>query len=315
MQRIAKESLKDLQKSIKANGFLPIERIVVSKIDGTDRYLVIEGNRRVAALKNLREQSEASIEIPERVIDTFSAVPCVVVEDDGEFPFFKQTLMGIRHVGGIKEWGGYQRAKLIADLIDDHNIDSSEVSDRLGLSVQEVNRRYRAFSALKQMEEDEDYAEYVTPAMYPIFHEAISLPVVRNWLGWSNDSCSFNDETTLYQFYDLITPTPGEGGAKDKDPKLKTYSDVRELKRILPNTDAKTYLLDEGRSFLDALTVARKDELSRKWRTEVNEAASALEKIGALQVKNLTSDDIESITKLRDMAAQVLDIHETVSKR
>jgi hypothetical protein len=47
------ESLKD---SIVTNGYVPIEQIVVVKYDeqeGGARYLVVEGNRRVAAVKSL----------------------------------------------------------------------------------------------------------------------------------------------------------------------------------------------------------------------------------------------------------------------
>lgn len=52
--RLQDEGLRELQKSIVANGFLPIERIVVSPYPEADgKYLVIEGNRRVAALRGL----------------------------------------------------------------------------------------------------------------------------------------------------------------------------------------------------------------------------------------------------------------------
>lgn len=244
LQRLQKENLKELQKSIVANGFLPIERIVVTPYKHRDgMYLVLEGNRRVAALKGLREQDLAGIELPERVGKTFNAVPCIVAEDNEEFPFFKETLMGIRHVGGIKEWGGYQRAKLIADLHDDHQLDPTEISDRLGLSVQEVNRRYRAFKGLQQMEQHDDFAEYADPLMYPLFHEAISLPVVRTWLGWNPETLEFDNEETVAEFYSLITPTESEATGRKIDPKLKTYSDIRELKRIIPNDEAKSLLL------------------------------------------------------------------------
>lgn len=314
LQRLQKESLKELQKSVLANGFLPIERIVVTPyLNNDDVYLVIEGNRRVAALISLREQERSGIEIPERVSAVFDAVPCIVFEDDGEFPFFKETLMGVRHVGGIKEWGGYQRAKLIADLRDVHKLDSPEISDRLGLPLQEVNRRYRAFKALQQMELNEDFSEHADPAMYPLFHEAISLPVVRTWLGWNDQTTAFDNDEAQEQFYQLITPTIDQGTGRRTDAKLRTYSDVRELKRILPNNEAKSLLLDDSRTFLDALTIARKDELSKKWKSEVSEAATALQKIGALEVKNLTQDDVAAIENLRDMATQVLAIHTTVT--
>lgn len=243
LQRLQDEGLKELQKSIIANGFLPIERIVVVPHAAAEgQYLVIEGNRRVAALRGLRDQLNAGIEIPDNVTAVFDAVPCIVAADDPKFPFFRETLMGVRHVGGIKQWGGYQRAKLIVDLRDDHELEATEIADRLGLSVQEVNRRYRAFKALQQMELNEDYAEYANPSKYPLFHEAMSLPVVRTWLGWNDVDSKFDDLENEEQFYQLITPRRDEETGQAPQPKLKTYSDVRELKRILPNPEAKSLI-------------------------------------------------------------------------
>lgn len=314
LQRLQVEGLRELQKSIIANGFLPIERIVVAAHAGAeDQYLVIEGNRRVAALRGLRDQVNAGIEIPSNVTAVFDAVPCIVATDDPKFPFFRETLMGVRHVGGIKQWGGYQRAKLIVDLKDDHELEAPEIADRLGLSVQEVNRRYRAFKALQQMELNEDYAEYADPSKYPLFHEAMSLPVVRNWLGWNETDLKFDNVENEEHFYQLITPRQDEETGKSPPPKLKTFGDVRELKRILPNAEAKSLLFDETRTFLDALTIARKDEISKKWRSEVSEATQALQSIGAMELATLNADELATIKNLKSIVEHVLGLHSKIT--
>lgn len=313
LARLQKESLKELRASILANGFLPIERIVVTPYEHLEgKYLVIEGNRRVAALKTIQDQHAAGIEIPLGVLETLGAVPCVVTEDSDEFPHFKQTLMGIRHVGGIRPWGGYQRAKLIADLRDDHQLDGQTVAERLGLSVQEVNRRYRAYKALQQMQSNDEFGEFATPALYPLFHEAIAIPGVRDWLGWDGNTNKFISASNLDLFYGLITPYTDDETSTSRNPKLNTYSDVRELKNVMGNSEALSMLLNPDRSLLDALTIARKDELSRKWRSEVSEARTALEKISALEVKRFDAEDIEAIKQLRSVADQVIEIFDTL---
>lgn len=312
-QRLNEEGLSSLIDSIRSNGFLPIERIVVTPYEyAEDKFLVIEGNRRVAALLILQEQASSGIEIQRDLETVFSAVPCVVF-DGGEYPHFRETLMGVRHVGGIREWGGYQRAKLIADLIDKYSVDASEVSSQLGLRLGEVSRRYRAFKALEQMGESDEFGEYADPSMYPLFHELMSSPITRNWLGWNDQTLAFEKTDEAEQFFMLISPREVEG-QKTKKAKVRTYGDVRELKKIIPNSGALAMLLDESRTFLDALTVARKDELSRKWRSELTEASTALEKIGALEVKSFSSDDLDALANLREMIDQVLHIHRTVTK-
>jgi hypothetical protein len=74
--------------------------------------------------------------------------------------------MGVRHVSGIDQWGGYQRAKLVVELRDDFKLEAGEVAERLGMSTHEVNRRYRAFKALQQMLQDEEYLDFAKPEMY-----------------------------------------------------------------------------------------------------------------------------------------------------
>ena len=47
----------ELQYSILRNGFLPLDRIVVRPISGSNgKYVVVEGTRRLAALRFLRQQ-------------------------------------------------------------------------------------------------------------------------------------------------------------------------------------------------------------------------------------------------------------------
>ena len=313
--RLKGTGLRELRDSIVSNGFLPIERIVVTPYtegDAEDKYLVIEGNRRVASLKMIQDEAQGGVPIPATVVDVLSSVPCIVVEDEGQDAFFRETLMGIRHVGGIKQWGGYQRAKLIADLRDKHGLEGSDVAAKLGLSPREVNRRYRAFKALQQMRDNDDFGDFSEPSLYPIFHEAVERGEVREWLGWDAEDAKFKNEEALLQFYGLITPRQAEENGNELPPKIKAYGDVRQLKSILPNPDAKRYLLDADRTFLDALTVANRDDLSRKWRSELTEAVASLSNIGALEVANFSPADISLLDKLMDAATQIKQIHQAV---
>ena len=48
-----------LKENMKANGFLPIDRVVARRIDGAeDAYVVLEGNRRIAAAKSVKVEYE-----------------------------------------------------------------------------------------------------------------------------------------------------------------------------------------------------------------------------------------------------------------
>ena len=58
-----KANFMELVRSIATNGFIPADPIVVWKDEKNDRYYVAEGNRRVLALKLLRDPDKAPREI------------------------------------------------------------------------------------------------------------------------------------------------------------------------------------------------------------------------------------------------------------
>lgn len=315
-KRIRGEGLVELKNSIISNGFLAVERLVVrlyrERTDGAPLYLVLEGNRRLAALQWIKQDHEAGVNIPDNVLSVLEAVPVIVIDsDDDEGTYL--AIMGIRHVGGIKQWGGYQRAKLVADLRDLHGYDTTEVADRLGMTKHEVNRRYRALKALQQMQEDEEFADYATSAMYPLFHEAVSLPAVRTWLEWDDSAMEFQNEETLHEFYGLIAPLQHDEDSESGDgaptPKISTYSQVRELRSILGNGEASQLLLDPQRSFSEALAVAKAEELSRTWKSQVAEAVSALTSMSVLDLEGLDNDDLTLIERTREIADRLLATH------
>ncbi len=307
--RLGRENLRPLRDSIFSNGFLEIERIVVTPYDhAEEKYLVVEGNRRVAALLQLREEFDNGIDIPQNVVDVFAAVPCLVADEEGQVAFFREAIMGIRHVGGIKEWGGFQRAKLIADLYDVHELDPGSIGQRLGLSVQEVNRRYRAFRALKQMGDDEVYSEFASASMYPLFHEAVSLPLVREWLAWDGTAYEFQDDENREIFYQLITPR-NVGQDDEKEPKIRTFSEVRQLREILNNPDAKAELLNLDKDLVDAVAIATQGNIARRWRNEVTEAKSALTNIPGQEIQDFGAEEIQAINELITQAQNVLEMH------
>jgi len=314
VQERAYKTLKDtpklpqLKASILHNGFIPVERIVVTPYaPKPDLFVTIEGNRRLAALKWISEDHQAGVDVSSDVIAVLSAVPVIVVEGDAT-DLFKHALMGVRHVSGIDQWGGYQRAKLVVELKDEFELETGEVADRLGMDAKEVNRRYRAFKALQQMQDDEEFGAWAKPELYPLFHEAISLPVVREWLGWNETTLQFTKPEEREQFYSLISPESEDDHKHNA--KITTYGEVRELKHIVGNSEARAVLLDPARSFLDALTIAKRQELSKNWLASIAAAIDALTRISVLELQGSTAEERSEIAKLRDLSANTLDNYE-----
>jgi hypothetical protein len=69
-------------------------------------------------------------------------------------------------------------------------------------------------------------------------------------------------------------------------------------------------LVDPARSFLDALTIAKRDELSKNWISAIAGAIDALSRISVLELQASTQEQRNEIEKLRALAAKTLENYE-----
>jgi hypothetical protein len=260
--------LSALKDSILTNGYVPLEQIVVEKFDGegeTARYLVIEGNRRTAAVKTLlQDQKDGAADISETVLASLNLLPVIEISGtDEERKSYQQTLMAIRHIAGIREWGPYQQAKLVVELYEKGDHSFGAVSQQIGISSREVARRYRASKALQQMEDDDEFGEFASPRLYSFFHEAVSQPKVREWLHFSDETYLAEDVTARRAFYELMSPRIIEGDLYP--PKLQNATrQVRLLKEIVDKPVPLKILLDVERSFEDAVRAAEGESIQNE---------------------------------------------------
>src|SRR5438034_4143113 len=100
-----------LKQSIEKMGYLRVDRMVVIGLATPGKYMVVEGNRRLAAIKSLMGEVRAGeVDLDPAVEESMREIP--VVEISGGTPQEREeharNLQGIRHVAGIKRWGPYQ---------------------------------------------------------------------------------------------------------------------------------------------------------------------------------------------------------------
>jgi hypothetical protein len=252
--------LGPLRESIIANGFVPFEQIVVEayKPDAKPpQFVVVEGNRRAAAIRTiLRDHDGGALDLCPDVLE--SVMSLNVIEITGtkeERNKYQKTLMAIRHVAGIREWGPYQQARLVVEMFDNEEHAFGPVAQRIGISSREVARRYRASKALEQMENDEEFSEYADPKLYSFFHEAVSQPKVRDWLKFSDETYKAEDTEARRIFYELLSPREVDG--EIHQPKLQNANrQVRQLKDIVDKPFPLKVLSDQEKSFEEAVKAA-----------------------------------------------------------
>lgn len=301
------EDLQALKESILANKYVPLDSLVVRAYEHvSDKFVVIEGNRRLAAMRWILEDKNSGVAIPLGVIESFVELDVVLIDPkDPENAEAIQVIMGVRHVAGVREWAAYQQAKLICELVDDFKMPLKDAAAKISMMPQEAMRRRRAFKALQQMRDDDEFGAEADPELYYKFQSAVGITAVKNWLGWSENDLAFQNEDATRQFYALIVGGRDPETNRDVAPKLRTRDEVAGLKDILPNEEAKSILLDPSRTLPEAIAVVMASKVGG-WTNPVKTALKAIGKIPAKDIKKIELADIQLIKDLKDALDELL---------
>lgn len=298
--------VRALRDSIIEIGYLPMDRIVVSKLDDNS-FVVIEGNRRVAALKWIDQMiTEGTVDKSIRM--TFENLTVSVLKETSDTEVNRLKVQGVRHISEARPWGTYQKAQLIRSLIENEGLTAQEVALAIGYRTQEVNRIYSAYILHKQMHEDEDYGQYITPELINYFYELVGRKKLRDFFGYNDDSGRFDDSGEDHKlFYKWIVEDPENRHAK----KLSSTRDVRELTKIIDSSEAWDKMLEERSTITEALAIALK-YTTVNWKKEVTQAIDSLEKIPLDQLEQFEDSDIELLNKLKSMITKRIAIYDQV---
>jgi len=211
-QQIRHHDVEELQYSILRNGFLPLDRIVVRPLDlYDDKFVVVEGNRRLAALKLLRERVREDLVAEDKISDEYlnnlydqTKELSVLVYSGSHSDDISWIFQGIRHIGGIRQWEPAQRAKLVANQFEKGSSSFTETGQKFGLSARAVGRLYRSYKALEQMRADDEYGNKARNDYFSLFEEAYRNTTVRKWLDWDEEKYCFMNPENLQIFYSWI---------------------------------------------------------------------------------------------------------------
>lgn len=151
-------ALDELVLSIAKNGYFPEEPLFAIK-EG-ERYVVVEGNRRLAAVKILRDAklqqklratdvSPLSSEVREQL----NSLPVRIYPDRKSL----WTYVGFRHVNGPLTWDSWSKAQYIAQVHNNFGISLDEIAESIGDKHQTVKRLYQGLMVLNQATEQAGY--------------------------------------------------------------------------------------------------------------------------------------------------------------
>ena len=143
--------VRELMLSIAASGYFRHEPVIVAKEHGEN--VVIEGNRRLAAVKLLRDPAlrkglrgnmpSASDEICRSI----EQIPCVLGSREEAWRY-----LGFKHVNGPAKWSSYAKSQYVANVHREYGVPLDEIATQIGDTHNTVRRLYRGLMVIEQAE-------------------------------------------------------------------------------------------------------------------------------------------------------------------
>jgi hypothetical protein len=273
LEKISRFDIRELKDSIAEVGYLPMDKMVVRSINEKD-YVVVEGNRRLAAIKTLLFDHGRGRTLPDELLRQLSEISVLVLDTNIDSVSRDQLLLaGLRHITGVKSWGPYQRAIALRTLKDQMDGNVTAAGNALGIGPTNANRLLRALRALENLQGDDEYGEFAKPSMFSYFEEVMKSPSLRDsFLSWNTTSQEFSNVENLKMFYSWIFPDEGQ------EAKITRGAEIRDLAKIVSDEEALEEFKKPHVSLPQALSMT--DEMRRQdWERPLRKAIEALNTI------------------------------------
>lgn len=314
------EDLGELLQSIAANGYLDIEPLVVVQESG--RLVVLEGNRRLAAIRLFREPAFALgvfktservatniPEISEAFRGTLDGVSIYRVPDREA----ARSYIGFKHINGPAKWDSYAKAKFAAQWHRRGEAGVDEIAARIGDKHATVKRMVHAIYVLEQARDRGifDVANRTVPKFsFSHLYTALERREYRKFLG---------QPANWAQYHPQPDPVPEENlanlgevlrwlyGARDEDvvPVVQRQNpDLKHLGEVLASQEGLAELR-AGASLASAHATIQPAEREfsaalRRARSEIRTAFGRLRGFNGQQESliEVAEDILESVQTL-----------------
>ena len=298
--------VKELEDSIQNIGFLHVDRLVVVELPEPGRFMVIEGNRRLAAMKTLLKDADSGeISLDDEIRDSISLVPVFIIRntDRTARDHTARILQGVRHIASIKPWGPYQQAQLVAVMLNEGKT-MPDIKQVLGMTMQRINSLRRCYFALEQMKQDAEYGQYAQPVLFSHFEEALKVPQIRTWLGWDDNQNKCLDDEHRQTFYGWCTGIEDDGERLPK--KIVDAKDSRKLPALMANSlQYQRFYEDPRMTVAEAMRGIGDPGPDVDWRAVLNSNLGTLTHVPAV---DLSETDVQLLQKVKDLCDRLIQI-------
>jgi hypothetical protein len=281
---------------------------VVVPSANSDKFVVVEGNRRLAALKLLTTPSLRKklgvTNFPEltakQLTELRDSIPTVTYPSrDMVVPY-----LGFRHITGVKKWDPYAKARYIAGLIAS-GVSIAQIEESIGDEARTVKKLYQCYLVHQQILHDLEMETKEVRSNFSLLEVALGQQPVKEFLGISRELPKEQTESVvpaerLSALREVISWVYGDPSTGE----LRVISDSRQIsKRLAPviaNEEARDYL----RATRDLEGAYDRTGGERQYYLkQLNAASRAVER--ALGIASLYKGDLEIVSQVERLATQV----------
>lgn len=242
--------VRELVMSMAASGFFQHEALIVAEENG--KKIVIEGNRRLAALKAILGLCEVgeNWSIPEISSERkaeMRVVPAIISTRAESWRF-----LGFKHVNGAAKWTSYAKAQYIAHVHENYSQSLEAIANQIGDRFGTVRRLFCGLMVLRQAERTKVYNldnRYNKRLAFSHLYTGMGYEGFREFLGLDRGEPESQEpvpEDKLKQLGEICTWLYGDK-TQERQPVVRSQNPyLRQLNQILTHREAVTILRETG---------------------------------------------------------------------
>ncbi len=317
-------SLIELMLAIGENGYFPGEQLLVVLDKNDSKYKVIEGNRRLSAVKLLNNPNLATVQkskvqkVIEETTERPTEIPCLIFNSEDEI----HRYLGYRHITGIKEWRLLEKARYLNNLkvtlFSDKTIllASREIAKMIGSRMDYVRRVLVGYDVYKTIEDEFFYKIRDlndTTFYFNYIVDCLNKNNIRKFIGVDIESdnplIDMSQENLKKWTHWLF-----EKNDQNKTRLIGNSSDLNDLNAILGHSEALIAFDEKGYTLERAKELT--GELDNVFMNFVINSFRNLEKADGIviRVKNFYTDLDEDLRKIKLLVDKIKSTAKSINE-
>lgn len=312
--------VEEIVLSIKASGFFDHEPLIA--IIENDKNVVIEGNRRLAAVKCLLNPEIADfvginknvLKISSEYKASLQELPVIFVDTRKDAWKF----IGFKHINGPAKWGSYAKAQYISQIKNEFNIPLSEIASQIGDTHKTVEKLYQGLQVIEQAEKYKIFDRTDVKANRLYFshlYTGLTYQGFREYIGLNDSPYDTKDPVPIDKKDNLEQLLIWVYGSKKRELEpviLSQNPDLRRLEAVLKNSEA-IFALKDGVSLISAFEISQPKRDT--FEQSLLEAKRAIAKAHSYQTEAFNGTDIALLRIAGTVAEMADDLYKVMESK